>query len=42
MSKWYEIGAIEEIVRILGKKWVKYKDDEENGYEEENETIEKL
>ena len=42
MSQWYEIGAIEEIVLILGKKWVKYKDDEDDGYEEQNETIDKL
>ena len=44
MSEWYELAAIEEVTRIIGKKWVKYKDDEDSEDEEtvENKTIEKL
>lgn len=47
MSEWYDLSAIQEVTRIIGKKWVRYKDDgdddDENDYDdEENKAIEKL
>ena len=45
MSEWYDLSAIQEITRIIEKKWVKYEDDEtesEGPSAVENKTIEKL
>ena len=46
MSEWYELAAFQEVITIISKKWVKYKDDGDddssNDYDDENKAIEKL
>ena len=46
MSEWYELTAFQEVITIISKKWVKYKDDGDddssNDYDDENKAIEKL